>query len=153
LWFLLKTHEGTTTVTSDQIVYQQRVRVLDHARLTGNVSATCRTFGISRKTFYKWRNVAAKYGVAALMPKTRRPPGDAVARIAAGLTETERTETAALITSTTDALPEDITDRDRRLRRRLPLRSPAAHRLTCQPLAGASGHRPSEPSRPATPTP
>ena len=74
LWFLLKTHEGTTTVTSDQIVYQQRVRVLDHARATGNVSARCRTFGISRKTFYKWRNVAAKYGVAALMPETRRRP-------------------------------------------------------------------------------
>ena len=74
LWFLLQTHEGTTTVTSDQIVYQQRVRVLDHARQTGNVAATCRTFGISRKTFYKWRNATAKYGLAALMPKLRRPP-------------------------------------------------------------------------------
>ena len=74
LWFLLQTHEGTTTVTSDQIVYQQRVRALDHARQTGNVAATCRTFGISRKTFYKWRNTAAKYGLAALRPKTKRPP-------------------------------------------------------------------------------
>ena len=74
LWFLLQTHEGTTTVTSDQIVYQQRVRALDHARQTGNVAATCRTFGISTKTFYKWRNIAAKYGLAALMPKTKRPP-------------------------------------------------------------------------------
>jgi len=55
-------------------VYQQRVRVLDHARQTGNVAATCRTFGISRKTFYKWRNATAKYGLAALMPKLRRPP-------------------------------------------------------------------------------
>ena len=63
-----------TTVTSDQIVYQQRVRALDHARATGNVSETCRTFGISRKTFYKWRNAAAKYGLAALRPKTKRPP-------------------------------------------------------------------------------
>ena len=74
LWFLPKTHEGTTTVTSDEIVYQQRVRVLDHARVTGNVAATCRTFGMSRKTFYKWRNAAAKYGLAALRPKTKRPP-------------------------------------------------------------------------------
>lgn len=74
LWFLLQTHEGTTTVTSDQIVYQQRVRALDHARRTGNVAETCRTFGISRKTFYKWRNAAAKYGLAALRPKTKRPP-------------------------------------------------------------------------------
>ena len=46
-------------MTSDQIVYQQRVRALDHARTTGNVAETCRTFGISRKTFYKWRNTAA----------------------------------------------------------------------------------------------
>ena len=74
LWFLLQTHEGTTTVTSDQIVYQQRVRALDHARQNGNVAATCRTFGISRKTFYKWRNIATKYGLAALQPKTKRPP-------------------------------------------------------------------------------
>jgi transposase InsO family protein len=74
LWFLLQTHEGTTTVTSDQIVYQQRLRALDHARQTGNVAETCRTFGMSRKTFYKWRDAAAKYGLAALMPKLRRPP-------------------------------------------------------------------------------
>lgn len=40
LWLLLQTHEGTTTVTPDQIVYQQRVRILDHARQTGNISAT-----------------------------------------------------------------------------------------------------------------
>ena len=74
LWFLLQTHEGTTTVTSDQVLYQQRVRALDHARTTGNVAETCRTFGISRKMFYKWRNTAAKYGLAALQPKAKRPP-------------------------------------------------------------------------------
>ena len=74
LWFFLQIHEGTTTVTSDEIVYQQRVRVLDHARESGNVAATCRTFGISRKTFYKWRNAAAEYGPAALMPKAKRRP-------------------------------------------------------------------------------
>lgn len=74
LWFLLQIHEGTTTVTSDQIVYQQRVRALDHARTIGNVAETCRTFGISPKTFYKWRNAAAKYGLDALMPKAKRPP-------------------------------------------------------------------------------
>jgi transposase-like protein len=55
-------------------VYQQRVRALDHARNSGNVAATCRTFGIIPKTVYKWRNTAAKYGLATLMPKTKRPP-------------------------------------------------------------------------------
>ena len=61
-------------MTTDEIVYQHRVRVLDHARVTGNVAATCRTFGMSRKTFYKWRNIAAKYGIEALRPKSKRPP-------------------------------------------------------------------------------
>jgi transposase InsO family protein len=61
-------------VTRDQIIYQRRVRVLEHAASTDNVAATCRTFGISRKTFYEWRNVAERYGLEALMPKARRRP-------------------------------------------------------------------------------
>jgi hypothetical protein len=61
-------------VTRDQIIYQRRVRVLDHAAESGNVAETCRTFGISRKTFYEWRAVAQRYGVDALMPKARRRP-------------------------------------------------------------------------------
>lgn len=61
-------------MTRDQIIYQRRVRVLEHAAETGNVAETCRTFGISRKTFYAWRNVAERYGLEALMPKARRRP-------------------------------------------------------------------------------
>ncbi len=73
LWFLLQTHKEPTTVTSDQIVYQSRIAVLAHAQAGGNISATCRVLGISTKTFHKWRNAAAAYGLDALMPKTRRP--------------------------------------------------------------------------------
>jgi transposase InsO family protein len=62
------------TVTPAEIIYHRRVRVLEHAKETGNVSATCRTFGVSRKTFYEWRNVAERYGLDALMPKERRAP-------------------------------------------------------------------------------
>lgn len=61
-------------MTPGQIIYQRRVRVLDHARQSGNVSATCRLFGVSRKSFYAWRNTAREYGLDALMPKDRRPP-------------------------------------------------------------------------------
>jgi transposase InsO family protein len=61
-------------VTRDEIIYQRRVRVLEHAAETGNVSATCRTFGISRKTFYEWQGMAERYGLEALMPKARRRP-------------------------------------------------------------------------------
>ncbi len=60
-------------MTSDQIVYQHRVAALAHAETNGNISETCRVFGISRKTFYKWVNAAADYGLDALMPKNRRP--------------------------------------------------------------------------------
>lgn len=61
-------------MTRDEIIYHRRVRVLEHAAGTGNVAATCRTFGISRKTFYAWRAVAERYGLEALMPKARRRP-------------------------------------------------------------------------------
>ena len=61
-------------MTHDEIIYQRRVRVLDHAAASGNVAETCRIFGISRKTFYVWRNVAERYGLEALMPKARRRP-------------------------------------------------------------------------------
>ena len=61
-------------MTRDEIIYQRRVRVLEHAGETGNVSLTCRTFGISRTRFYEWRKLADLYGLEALMPKARRRP-------------------------------------------------------------------------------
>ncbi len=61
-------------MTPAEIIYHRRVRVLEHAAETGNVAATCRTFGVSRTRFYEWRNLAQRYGVEALMPKDRRAP-------------------------------------------------------------------------------
>jgi hypothetical protein len=66
--------EEPITVTPAEIIYHRRVRVLEHAAETGNVSATCRTFGVSRTRFYEWRNLARDYGLDALMPKERRAP-------------------------------------------------------------------------------
>ncbi len=63
----------TTTVTLDEIIYHQRVRVLDHAGQT-SITDACRTFGISRTTYYRWADRAARYGLGALMPKGRRSP-------------------------------------------------------------------------------
>ena len=62
------------TVTPTEIIYHRRVRVLDHAAQSGNVSETCRVFGISRKTFYEWKALAERYGLDALLPKSRRTP-------------------------------------------------------------------------------
>jgi transposase InsO family protein len=63
----------TTTVTLAEIIYHRRVRVLDHAGQT-SIAEACRTFGISRTTYYRWADRAARYGLAALMPKQRRTP-------------------------------------------------------------------------------
>ena len=35
----------------------KKLRVLSHAEESGNVSLTCRYFGISRDTFYRWRKL------------------------------------------------------------------------------------------------
>jgi hypothetical protein len=64
----------TITVTPAEIIYHRRVAVLDHAARCGNVSEACRTFGVSRTRYYEWKHVADRYGLDALMPKTRRSP-------------------------------------------------------------------------------
>ena len=60
-------------MTPDQIIYHRRVRVMEHARLT-SVSEACRTFGVSRTTFYRWQRRVESGGLDALMPKGRRAP-------------------------------------------------------------------------------
>ncbi len=61
-------------MTPAEIIYHRRVRVLTHAKETGNVAETCRTFGVSRTRFYEWRRAVERYRLQALMPKERRAP-------------------------------------------------------------------------------
>ena len=61
-------------MTPAEIIYQRRIAVLEHARQSGNVTAACRVFGISRTRYYEWKNRAQRYGLDALMPKERRAP-------------------------------------------------------------------------------
>lgn len=59
----------------------RKLRVLNHANECGNVSRTCRYFGISRETFYQWKNAYKRDGERALInskpcpqnPKLRTP--------------------------------------------------------------------------------
>jgi transposase len=60
-------------MTPAEIIYHRRVQVLDRAGQT-SVTEACRTFGISRTTYYRWAGRAQRYGLAALLPKGRRPP-------------------------------------------------------------------------------
>jgi transposase-like protein len=39
-----------------------------------SITEACRTFGISRTTYYRWADRARRYSLAALMPKARRSP-------------------------------------------------------------------------------
>jgi transposase InsO family protein len=61
-------------VTHEDIVYDRRVRLIEHAARIGNISEACRVFGVSRKTYYEWVNKAEQYGLSALLPRERRTP-------------------------------------------------------------------------------
>lgn len=61
---------------------RRKLRILNHAKESGNVSQTCRYFGISREIFYRWKRAYEKEGETALInskpcpqnPKRRTPP-------------------------------------------------------------------------------
>jgi transposase len=50
-----------------------RLKVLQHAAAAENVAAACRRFGISRKSFYKWKQRHAEHGDAGLCDRPRTP--------------------------------------------------------------------------------
>src|SRR5580700_5161459 len=51
-----------------------RLRMLQHAqRISGNVSQTCRFFGVSGALYYIWKQRYEKHGVAGLRDLPRRP--------------------------------------------------------------------------------
>ena len=74
---------------ADQIRLQGwRFKVLQRAAATGNVARTCRHFGLSRKSFYKWKGRFDAHGQAGLGDRARPPhrsprstPPDVVSKI------------------------------------------------------------------------
>lgn len=52
---------------------RRKKRVLEHAERTGNVSKTCRYFGIARSNFYIWRQAYREHGDAGLVSKKPIP--------------------------------------------------------------------------------
>ena len=60
---------------------RRKLRVLEHGKESGNVSKTCRHFGISRETYYQWKRAYEANGEKALInskpcpqnPKIRVP--------------------------------------------------------------------------------
>jgi transposase-like protein len=52
---------------------RQRVKWFDYYNRCRNISRTCRYYGISRKTFYKWKKRYLKYHLSSLGNNSRRP--------------------------------------------------------------------------------
>ena len=53
---------------------KRRLAILRHAEeITGNVSLTCRYYGISRQVFYKWRRRYDEHGLDGLRDRSHRP--------------------------------------------------------------------------------
>ncbi|MBY5163287.1 helix-turn-helix domain-containing protein [Salsipaludibacter albus] len=61
-------------MTSADVIYQRRVRVLTLAAELGSVAAACRAVGVSRASYYLWKAHADAYGLDALRPRARRRP-------------------------------------------------------------------------------
>jgi transposase InsO family protein len=59
-------------MTLEQSIQGYRLQVLAEAERTGNVSAVCRQFAISRTVFYEWRRTFRRYGRDGLRPKPQQ---------------------------------------------------------------------------------
>ena len=56
-------------MTLDDSIQGFRLRVLQATQRSGNVSATCRRYDVSRTVFYRWRARLTRYGPDGLHPK------------------------------------------------------------------------------------
>jgi transposase InsO family protein len=63
----------TGTVLDSDVLFHFRLRLFDHAREVG-VSEACRTFGIHRSTYYRWKAMVEASGLEMLRPRERRAP-------------------------------------------------------------------------------
>jgi transposase InsO family protein len=63
----------TGTVLDSDVLFHFRLRLFDHAREVG-VSQACRTFGVHRSTYYRWKAMVEASGLEMLRPRERRSP-------------------------------------------------------------------------------
>lgn len=54
-------------MTQEQRDIKKKLAVLSNARETGNISKTCRYFGISREAYYKWKRRYEHHGEEGLI--------------------------------------------------------------------------------------
>jgi transposase InsO family protein len=63
----------TGTMLDSDVLFGFRLRLFDHARVVG-VSEACRTFGVHRSTYYRWKRMVERSGLEMLRPRERRAP-------------------------------------------------------------------------------
>ena len=68
----------------DQREIQRKLRVLEHAERTGQVSKTCRYFGIGWASFYRWKRAFERDGEDGLANAKPIPKNIAQPDIAGG---------------------------------------------------------------------
>ena len=71
-------------MTSSEIIFHRRVRVLEHAAKT-TVAEASRVLGVSRKTIYDWKRLAESYGLVALMTGVSYRGWHAYVQVSAGV--------------------------------------------------------------------
>jgi transposase InsO family protein len=65
---------------------RKKLKILNHGKESGNVSKTCRYFGVSRETYYKWKNDLKLRGESALI-NSKPCPQNSKIRVAAEIEE------------------------------------------------------------------
>ena len=60
-------------MSEDDVLFGYRLQLFDHAART-TVSEACRTFGVHRSTFYRWKRQVDRHGLEVLRPRERRRP-------------------------------------------------------------------------------
>jgi transposase InsO family protein len=60
-------------VSHDDVLFGYRLQLFDLAGRT-TVTSACRTFGVHRSTYYRWKGRVDRYGLEVLRPRERRAP-------------------------------------------------------------------------------
>jgi transposase InsO family protein len=60
-------------MSEDDVLFGYRLQLLDYAART-TVSEACRTFGVHRSTYYRWKRQVDRHGLEILRPRERRTP-------------------------------------------------------------------------------
>lgn len=60
-------------MSEDDVLFGYRLQLFDYAART-SVSKACRTFGVHRSTFYRWKRLVDRHGLEVLRPRERRRP-------------------------------------------------------------------------------